>query len=404
MNSKRATVRDLRRRNRSSVLSALFFDGPRSRHELGQRTGLSAGTVSNVTAELIDERLVVEAGLVESDGGRPRVLLRMDPGHHRIIGVELGETGVTIELFDLGMASLATLDRPLDPASPDPAEVSAVIAAGVREVLDKAGASESAVFGVGIGVPGTVEHAETVRVHAPTVGWAGVPLVEELRAAGLALPLFVENGAKVLGQAEMWFGAGRGARHAVIALIGSGVGATVVTDGTTYQGAASSAGEWGHTTLIYGDRRCRCGARGCLEAYVGAEGILDRYRRARGGRPIPRPDEQSQLDFLLEAAERSPVAARILSETTGFLGAGIANLINLFNPERIVLGGWAGLALGARLLPDIRQAAAEHALAYAFARTSIELCELGPDAVAVGAATLPVAELLRQGADSLTVH
>src|SRR6266508_4569667 len=98
MNSKRATVRDLRRRNRSSVLSSLFFDSPLSRHELGQRTGLSAGTVSNVTAELIDERLVVEAGLVESDGGRPRVLLRMDPGHHRTIGVELGETGVKVEL------------------------------------------------------------------------------------------------------------------------------------------------------------------------------------------------------------------------------------------------------------------------------------------------------------------
>jgi predicted NBD/HSP70 family sugar kinase len=398
MRSRRATVRDLRRRNRSAVLSTLFFDGPLSRHEVGQHTGLSAATVSNVTAEMLEERLLVEAGFVESDGGRPRVLLRVDPAYRRVIGVDLGQTGVTVELFDLGMTSLAMLHQPLDANHPDPAEVGAMITAGVRDVLDKAGVADAEVLGVGIGVPGTVEQAHTVRVHAPTIGWDGVPLPDVLRAAGLTLPLLVENGAKTLGQAEMWFGAGRGARHAVIALIGSGVGAMVVTDGTTYRGSTSSAGEWGHTTLIYGDRPCRCGSRGCLEAYVGAEGILDRYRRARGGRAVPRPDEQSQLDFLLEAADRSPQAAQVLEDTAGYLGAGIANLINLFNPERIVLGGWAGIALGSRLLPAIRAAAAAHALHYAYAQTSIELCTLGPDAVAVGAATLPVADLLRQGA------
>ena len=118
-----------------------------------------------------------------------------------MIGVDLGETGVTVELFDLGMASLATLDRPLTPASPDPAEVAEVVAAGVRDVLDKAGAAESDALGVGLGVPGTVEQAETLRVYAPTIGWNGVALGDTLRAAGLTLPLYVENGAKALGQA-----------------------------------------------------------------------------------------------------------------------------------------------------------------------------------------------------------
>ena len=192
----------------------------------------------------------------------------------------------------------------------------------------------------------------------------------------------------------MWFGAGRGARHAVIALVGSGVGAAVVTDGAVYRGANSSAGEWGHTTLVYGGRACRCGSRGCLEAYVGAEGILDRYRQATGGRAVAGTGEVASIEALIAAADRSKRAARLLEETAAYLGAGIANLINLFNPERVVLGGWAGLALGPRLLPAIRAAAAEHALRHAYHQTSIELCELGPDAVAVGAATLPVAALL----------
>jgi predicted NBD/HSP70 family sugar kinase len=180
----------------------------------------------------------------------------------------------------------------------------------------------------------------------------------------------------------------------VIALVGTGVGAAVVTDGATYRGVSSSAGEWGHTTIVYGGRECRCGSRGCLEAYVGAEGILERYRKARGGRTAVDADVPAGIDALLAAADRSKVAAGLLAETAGLLGAGIANLINLFNPERVILGGWTGLALGTRLLPQIRDAARAHSLAHPYSRVSIELCQLGPDAVAFGAATLPVAALL----------
>src|SRR6266545_780054 len=314
---KRTTVRDLRRTNRSSVLTRLFLDGPLSRLELGRLTGLSGGTVSNVTAELISDGLVVEAGLVESEGGRPRVLLRVDPRFGYVVGVDVGETRVKLELLDLSMRRLSTVDRPLGSSRPDPRAVADHIAAGLREAVSAAQVPQERVLGVGVGVFGTVEEVPSaavrrpepggteVLVHAPTVGWDAVPLARLIRA-GTGLPLFIDNGAKTLGQAEMWFGAGKGARHAVIALIGSGVGAAVVTHGATYRGASSSAGEWGHTTIAYGGRRCRCGARGCLEAYVGAEGVLDRYRRARGGRAVPGPDEESQVAALIAAAARDP--------------------------------------------------------------------------------------------------
>lgn len=399
LDPKRATVRDLRRRNRSALLSTLFFEGPLSRQELCGRTGLSAATVSNVTGELVEDGLVVQAGLVESDGGRPRVLLRVNPGYGHVAGIEVGETGVRVELFDLALTRLTAALRPLPPPRPDPALVGPLIADAMAEVLAGTGVAAESLLGVGIGVPGTVEQGEAARVHAQAIGWDGIDVADLLGGAGITAPLFVENGARAQGQAEMWFGAGRGARHAVVALIGSGVGAAVITDGVLYRGSASSAGEWGHTSLVFGGRACRCGAFGCLEAYVGAEGILDRFRRARGGRAIPRRDEQAQLDFLLTSADRSATAARVLEETVGYLGAGIANLVNLFNPERIVLGGWAGLALGTRLLPEIRRATAAHALRHACARTSIELCRLGQDAVAIGAATLPVEALFTLGAD-----
>ncbi len=110
-------------------------------------------------------------------------------------------------------------------------------------------------------------------------------------------------------------------------------------------------------------------------------------------------DEHAGIEALVASASKSKTARKVLRETAGYLGAGIANLINLFNPERIVLGGWAGLALGPELLPDIRAAAQAHALGHAFGQTTVELCQLGPDAVAFGAATLPVAALLARGGD-----
>ncbi|MGW6447267.1 ROK family protein [Lentzea sp. NPDC055074] len=389
----RATVRDLRRQNRSVLLTALFLDGPLSRQQLSSATGLSAATASTITGELLDEGLLVEAGSVESDGGRPRVLLRVNPAFGHVIGVDVGETGIKVELFDLGMTRLSAVDHPLGVV--EPVAVSELIASGVGEVLSEAGVAASSVLGVGVGVPGTVEQGTSAVVHAQTIGWDAVPLEKMLRAAGVAPPLYVENGAKTQGQAEMWFGAGRGTRHAVIALVGSGVGVAVVTGGVVHRGATSNAGEWGHTTISYGGRRCRCGARGCLEAYAGAEAMLGRYREALR-REVPRLDEQSALEDLLSS--RSAVARRVVDESVGYLGAGIANLVNLFNPELIVLGGWAGLALGARKLDEIIAATADHALRHPFGQVRLELGRTGPDAVAVGAATLPVAVLLETGA------
>ncbi|GAA4706108.1 ROK family transcriptional regulator [Phytohabitans rumicis] len=396
MEAKRATVRDLRRRNRAALLSRLYLDGPMSRHQLAGSTGLSPASVSNVIGEMIEQGLVEEAGAVDSDGGRPRALLRVRPAYGYLVGVDVGETRVRVELFDLAMTALAKADFPVDSARPAPDTVVRHILAGIETVTGAAGLDRGDLLGVGIGVPGVVEQGAEAVVHAQTLGWDAVPLEAMLRR-GTDANLYVDNGAKTLGRAEQWFGAGRGARHVVVALVGSGVGAAVLAEGVSYRGVSSSAGEWGHTTIVYGGRRCRCGAQGCLEAYVGAEGVLDRWRQARRGRAVPGADEESQIGALVAAADRSEVAARVLAEAGGYLGARLANLINLFNPERVVLGGWAGLALGGRLLPEIRRAAAAQALRHPYAEASIELCRLGPDAVSVGAATLPMARLLSTG-------
>ncbi|MFE0651218.1 ROK family protein [Streptomyces sp. NPDC059534] len=404
------TVRDLRRENRTAVLQRLYFDGPMSRFELGPATGLSSGSVSNVVAELVSEGLVEEAGSVDSAGGRPRILLRVTPGSGCMIGVDVGETRVRVELFDLTLTELARTERPLAADSPHPHdryEVGVVvehIREGIAEVLRTADIPPERLLGVGVGVPGIVAPTpeDGAVVHGQTTGWDAVPLERLLRATGAlpaSVPYWIDNGAKTLGQAEMWFGAGRGARSAVVVLFGSGVGACVVTDPM----GPGRALEWGHLTVRVRGRRCRCGALGCLEAYAGAEALLERWREA-GGRPPAGADEETALTSMLAAAypadpDKEPDAAAlgVLEETAEYLGAGFADLINLFQPERILVGGWAGLQLGARFLETVKGHAMEYALAYPAARVAIGMGKLGPDAVTVGAAILPLDDFFSRG-------
>jgi len=388
---KRGTVRDLRRENRAAVLWSLYLGQPRSRQELGAATGLSAASVTNVIRELIDEGIVIETGLAESDGGRPRAMLAMNPEYGYVIGVDIGETRTRVELFDLAMTERASAEYPLEAAAEHDVDVVVgQIVAGLAAVLADSGIDSSAILGVGVGVPGIIERGPEVLVHGQTYGWDAVPLQRLLRAH-TDLPLRFDNGAKTMGQAELWFGAGRGAQNAVMVLIGSGVGASLISGGATYQGATSSAAEFGHITVAVGGRKCRCGASGCLEAYVGAAAILERH-----GRPMAANDQELALAELIDAADTAQGAAAVLGEAARYLGAGIGTLVNLFNPERVIVGGWAGLLLGARLLPEIRESAKQHSLRHLFAATSIGLGQLGPGAVARGAATLPMETFLNR--------
>ncbi|MEU6991134.1 ROK family protein [Streptomyces sp. NPDC046465] len=405
------TVRDLRVGNRASVLQRLYFGGPMSRQALGPATGLSSGSVSNVVAELTADGLLEEAGSVESDGGRPRTLLRVAPSSGRLIGVDVGETRVRVEAFDLGLTELARTERPLTESGYDVATIVRHIGEGVAQVTAEAGigpgAPDGSLIGVGVGVPGIVDRDDdgSTVVHGQTIGWDAVPLERLLREA-VELPAdtayFVDNGARALGQAEMWFGGGRGVRDAAIVLIGSGVGACVVTGGVIHGGARGGPAEWGHLTVSVRGRRCRCGARGCLEAYAGAEAVLARWQEEGGILP-PGADEETAVSVLLGAAypqdgtAPDPVAVAVLDETAEYLGAGISDLVNLFGPERVLVGGWAGLQLGPHLLPAVRRYTGAYALRHPAARATVELGRLGPDAVTVGAATLPLADFFSRG-------
>jgi predicted NBD/HSP70 family sugar kinase len=351
-----------------------------------------------VTSALLEEGLIAEVGLEESDGGRPRVLLQVNPEFGGVVGVEVGETRIRVEAFDMRMHIQGKVEITLHPQHHEPEVVIDQIIEAIEKLQSQFSAESRRLIGIGVAVPGVVAHHDSdARVHAPNIGWRDVP-IERLIREKVGLPVFADNGAKALGQAEMWLGAGRGASHAVVTLWGTGVGAAIFTNGSLYRGSASSAGEWGHTSIRVGEKRCRCGGAGCVEAYIGASALLEEWHRTDPSALAPSdPDSEEWVDRFLESAQSNQGAEAALEQAAFYVGTAAANLVNLFNPEKIIIGGWLGLKLGPPLLNQIRKAVRDQALEYTASRVSIEVGQLGAEAVALGACTLVVDELLANG-------
>jgi predicted NBD/HSP70 family sugar kinase len=358
---------------------------------------MSSAAVSNVVSDLIGDGLVAEAGSVDSTGGRPRMVLAARPGFGYVVGVDIGETHIHVVLFDWTLSTLATSTHEIRVGRLDPDVVVRLVVSGVHALLDSTGIAQEQLLGIGIGVPGAVQEGERGVVHAPTLAWSGVPLGDALRAE-LTAPILIDNCARTLGQAEAWRGAGREARRAVVALWGVGVGAAIAVGSTLAEVASSATSEWGHAVIEARGRACRCGSHGCLEAYVGATAILDAYLEHPAGRPFAQDGTEAKMaELAARASAGDEAATATLDEAAEYLGIGVGNLVNMINPDQVILAGWVGEQLGPLLMPAIRAAAQRHSLPYLFDQTRIDVGELGPGAVALGAATLPVARLLAAG-------
>ncbi len=356
----KSTSRDIRIHNCFSVLRRLIADVRTSRQILAREAELSVATVSNLVSDLIELGVVVEVGYEDSGGGRPRALLSPNTEGGVLIGVDIAETYVQLEAYDLGLSVLGRVDERLDADENTPAQVLGHLLDGIASVRERLGERE--VLGLGVSLPGQVDVAGGVSTFAPNWNWRDVPfrdmLAERLR---LDVPIYLDNPLKTVTVGELWFGDGRGVDRLAVVNLGTGCGVGLAFGGKLYRGATNSAGEWGHTTLDPEGPQCRCGARGCVEAYVGAPAILRQWgaidERARTG-------SQSEAMAALAAAWEAgdPAAVRTVEAVSRRLAAGVANLVNLVNPDLVVLIGWVARVLGDGLLPELERRLPEHAL------------------------------------------
>ena len=307
------TARDLRRINRQTVFRHLYTDGPMSRLDLSQLSRLSVGTIANVISELLAENLVLESGFEASEGGRPRTILTLNMEYGYFIGGEIGETEIIIELFNLKLTKLRAVRYSLKAEENNPLTVVQCFIQHVNLLLAQEQITQDQIHGMGIGVPGIVELAAEETVAAPAWGWIPTPL-KKMLAEHFSIPLYVDNGSKLLALAEMHKDPDAHLEAMAVLNIGTGAGAGIIYEGKLYRGGNNSAGEWGHTTMVLDGDQCRCGRQGCLEAYIGAPGIIRRLRAIAPQSLLYINEEIEIVETLIKTAKQgNTTMGRVLS-------------------------------------------------------------------------------------------
>ncbi|MGI5258000.1 ROK family transcriptional regulator [Streptomyces angustmyceticus] len=334
-----------------------------SRRELADRTGLTPQAVSKITARLRADGLAAEAGRRASTGGKPATVLRLVPDARHAVGLHLDRDELTAVLADLTGAAVAVRRAPLDFA----AGADQVLATAGREVAAlRAQAGGPPVLGAGVACPGPLDHTTGV-LHRVTGAprWDGFPLRAALaERLGLPVVLDKDTNAAALGLAQ---GIPSGAGSFGYLHLGTGLGAGLVLDGGLYRGPRTGAGEFGHQTVQWDGPRCGCGRRGCIEA----------------------------LCLAAVADGDLPRAARVL-------GAGAANLVELLDIDRVLLGGRTVLAHPDGFRTGVAEALAAQAHARGRPPVPVELARGGPRVVADGAAELVLAPLFGGRPGALT--
>lgn len=372
----------LHRANLERVVRAVRMAGSLTQAEIARSTGLSAATVSNIVRELKDGG-TVEVTPTSAGGRRARsVSLSGDAGI--VIGVDFGHTHLRVAVGNLAHQVLAEESEPLD--------VDASSAQGfgraeqlVNRLIETTGISPGKVIGVGLGVPGPIDvESGTLGSTSILPGWTGINPSEEL-AARLGVPVYVDNDANLGALGEMVWGSGRGVKDLAYIKVASGVGAGLVIDGHIYRGPGGTAGEIGHITLDESGPVCRCGNRGCLETFTAARYVLPLLRPSHG------PDLTMERVVQL-AREGDPGCRRVIGDVGRHIGSGVANLCNLLNPSRVVLGGSLAEA-GELVLAPIRDSVSRYAIPSAARQLSVLPGALGARAEVLGALALVLSEM-----------
>jgi glucokinase-like ROK family protein len=378
----------MRELNRSLVLDLIKKRSPISRAGLAQASSLAKPTVSGIVEELLERGIVREVGVGSTtrEGGRPPVLLEFDALSQVLVGVHVGVTTTTVVLADALGVEFHRMQMATGRSRADRAL--ARIAKAINEARLAAGVADRD-YAVGVCGPGLTDHSTGICRLAPNLGWRDVAVREVLQTA-LSVPVYVHNSAQAAAVAETVEGVARGADDVVLLYLGSGVGSGILTGGQLFSGTTGLAGEVGHCPVEGSVEPCTCGRIGCLEAVASGLAIARDATRAieQGKRTKLSADSAPTVESISVAArDGDALSLELLSEAGRHLGVGAAWLLNLMNPEVLVLAG--GLVdAGDLLLSPLIDSATEHVLPQVRERVDIRVSELGDDAEVRGAVLL----------------
>lgn len=395
--------------NLRAVLLTLLRNDGISRVRLAELTQLSNTTITNLINELLKQGVVAEDGRrrprLRRGAGRPQTALRLVPESRMVVAVHFDVDQVNVAVTNLRAQPLITLsaehpaERPLEVALADTARL-------VRQAIDQSGVLPERIIGVGVGASGLVDQERGMNVVAPNLGWRDVPLRDWL-SAKLRLPVIVENNVRAMAMGEVLFGSGQNSHALAFVYARVGVGAGFVVGGEIYRGSGAGAGEIGHMTIVPdGGMACRCGNTGCLETLVSEPAIVRAARdlAIQNSRSLLaemlRDGQGTLIERILAAARAGdPIACSLLESRARYMGIALANIINILNPEQIVMGGLFAQAQDL-LMPTVEATMRERAFANLGDRVDLHVTPFGYHAGVIGAAAVALQQYFYQSPTS----
>jgi predicted NBD/HSP70 family sugar kinase len=409
-----SNITKVKTHNLQAMLMSLLYEGEISRAEIAKRTSLSSATITNLASELINQKIIAEIEPGTSDAeskravGRPQRMLRLIPNARYAVGVHIG-----VGLFRVAVTNLK--DEIIDNSivkfdiESSASDILAQIATEIDNLIANTAIDRGLVLGVGVGASGLVNHEQGLNVLAPRLGWQNVNIKEILQNK-LSLPVTVDNNVRTMAIGEAFFGAGREVNVLAFVYGRIGVGAGFVVNRQIFRGSGAGAGEIGHTIMVpEGGQSCHCGQEGCLETLVTEPVIVRKANELAQQHPdsllaqyLAQNNDTPIIDRLFAAArEGDQISIKMIESQIHYLGIALANLVNILNPEMILLGGV--FAQGDDLIrPVARQVMRETAFCNLGEDVIVEPTSFGWRAGVIGAAALALMDFFYQPTDGTT--
>ena len=368
--------------NRRAILGTIHELGACSRKEVSVATGLDQATVTRAVAQLIDDEIVEEVGLVKGGRGRRSINLNFNRRRHRIVCVRLQRRNYSVGVYDL-LGNTLDLANGATTRDQSPEAIFHEIASVVDRYLTT---FRKKVVGIGIALPGPfLERDERVILMTESPGWPAFDLVRELRARYVGMPVHSSHDARAAAL-TVWRERGKalGSRVMLYISAGQGIGSALVVGGQVFRSNVGMASELGHTSIDLNGPRCKCGNRGCLELYTSRITLLRRIREAAGSHPNTSLTDRATLDDVIDAyRDRDALAVAEVEDVARYLAQGIINSINFVNPDLVIVGD-EYTAFGEPFLAALERHVSSAILPGIYQNIRIELARIDGDLVLKG--------------------
>lgn len=390
--------------NQKLLLRILKDEGPISRSDLSKMTDLTLPAISEITKELESLNLIHNIGESRINRGRFPTMYQLKVDAFKVIGVTIRSNSIRVGLMN--MTGEILYDKEQAQLNTQPEIIADAVSSLVDTILQEANTKKSEIRGIGLGMHGIVDAVNGISVYPPHLNWDNVP-IRTLLEARIQLPVLVDNDCNTLALAEYWFGGGRNLNSFITLNVDYGIGAGIVVDGNLFHGRDFGAGQIGHVAISDNGPLCSCGKYGCLEALSSENAIIETIqKKVKQGYPSSikeiegNPEKITIHHILHAAAAGDELTLNTLNHAAHYLGIGISMLVNLFNPDKVIITG-AVIGFKEYVLGTLKETFNRNALKTNVTHFELAASQLGDKADVLGAGSLWINELFK-GNTSLT--